>query len=290
MEEINLKDWPPVEGRYVVGNKTSPVAVCTNGTVEGIDLEMDKVAIAGKCVTENIGMEKIIQNVVSNPNIRFLLLCGKISKGHFVDQAFLSLKKNGIDENKRIIGAKGPIPFLKGIDKELVERFRAQVEPIDIMPEQDSNKIMEKVKDYLQRNPGLFTGKAVEISKVEAIEARDCPDWVADPKGFFVISVDKENKLILAEHFKDNKLDKKISGDSAYTICKTIVYLDLIGDFAQTKEHAMYIAKELQKAEYALKNGLEYEQDASLPEAKPQVENKDNKNNQSAASQFDWVD
>ncbi|MDO8265278.1 MAG: tetrahydromethanopterin S-methyltransferase subunit A [Candidatus Parcubacteria bacterium] len=290
MKEINLKDWPPIEGRYLVGNKTSPVAVCTNGTVDGIDLEMDKVAIAGKCVTENIGMEKIIQNIVSNPNIRFLLLCGKISKGHFVDQAFLSLKKNGIDENKRIIGAKGPIPFLKGINKELIERFRNQIEPINLMPEQDSKKIMEKVEDYSKRNPGLFTGEAVEISKVEEIEARSCPDWIADPKGFFIISVDRENKRIIAEHFENNKLSRKIVGDTADKICKTIVYLGLISDFAQTREHSMYIARELQKAEFALKNGLDYEQDTSLAEAKPEaVDNKDNKNNQSAG-QFDWVD
>jgi len=70
----DLKNWPPVEGRYVLGNKKSSIAVCTNATVEGIKADMEKVAIIGKCVTENIGIEKIIQNIVSNPDIRYLVL------------------------------------------------------------------------------------------------------------------------------------------------------------------------------------------------------------------------
>ena len=108
----DLKNWPSIEGRYKKGNPQSPVVVCTNATVEGIELDMEKVALIGKCVTENIGIEKIIQNIVANPCIRFLILCGKVSKGHFVSQAFLSLKKNGIDKEKRIIGARGNTPFL----------------------------------------------------------------------------------------------------------------------------------------------------------------------------------
>lgn len=113
----DLKNWPSIEGRYQKGNPHSPVAVCTNATVKGIELDMEKVALVGKCVTENIGIEKIIQNIVANPHIRFLILCGKVSKGHFVAQAFISLKKNGIDKDKRIIGAKGNTPFLKELTR-----------------------------------------------------------------------------------------------------------------------------------------------------------------------------
>lgn len=32
-------------------------------------------ALAGTLQTENIGIEKIIANVVANPNIRYLILC-----------------------------------------------------------------------------------------------------------------------------------------------------------------------------------------------------------------------
>ncbi|HJN62321.1 MAG TPA: tetrahydromethanopterin S-methyltransferase subunit A [Candidatus Parcubacteria bacterium] len=277
----DLKKWPPLEGRYKVGNVKSAVAVCTNATVAGIDLDMEKVSIIGKCVTENIGIEKIIQNIVSNPHIRFLILCGKVSKGHFVSQAFISLKKNGVDEKKRIIGAKGNIPFLRSVNKDIIERFRKQVAPIDLMPEENPSRIMEKVNSYLKQNPGPFDGKPIEIKEVEEIEARSCPDFVIDPKGFFVISIERKRKKIIAEHYQDSKLMRKIIGDSAEGISKTIANLDLIGDFKQTREHSMYLARELQKAEIALKNDLDYEQGSELILKKESVK-KDN--------EYDWFD
>lgn len=262
--ENNLENWPRSEGRYEIGNKQSPVAVCTNATVEGFELDMEKVAIQGKAVTENIGIEKIIQNIISNPNIRFLILCGKVSKGHFVGQAIVSLIKNGIDENKRIVGAKGNTPFLKGIDEDSIERFRKQIAPIDLMGERDLEKIMAAVEDCWRKNPGPFTGKKMEIEKIEEIQAFSSSDWVADPKGFFVISIDKNRNKIIAEHYMNNKISKRIMGDSAEEISKTIAHLNLIGDFKQTKEHTMYLGRELQKAEIALKSGLDYEQDKEL--------------------------
>ena len=38
-------------------------------------------ALAGTLQTENVGLEKVICNVVSNPNIRFLIVCGPESPG-----------------------------------------------------------------------------------------------------------------------------------------------------------------------------------------------------------------
>lgn len=290
MEE-NLTNWPLLEGRYYVGNKNSPVVVCTNATVEGIKLDMERVAICGKCVTENIGVEKIIRNIISNPNIRFLILCGRVSKGHFVEQAFVSLKNNGIDKDKRIIGARGNTPFLKGIEEDEVERFRQQVEIMDITPEEDSQRIMRAVEACWNKNPGPFSGEILKTEKIEEIEALLDGEWVADPKGFFVISIDRNRSKIIAEHFQDNKLKRKIVGDSAETISKTIARLGLIGDFAQTKEHALYLGRELQKAEIALKENLDYEQDSELKVKKVEEEKKDNlTQNQESTDEHGWFD
>lgn len=264
MVEDNLENWPRVEGRYKVGNKRSPVAVCTNATVKGITLDMGKIAVCGKCVTENIGIEKIIQNIISNPHIRFLVLCGKISKGHFVHQAIISLKENGIDEQKRIIGAKGNTPFLKGIDESQIARFRQQIKIVDLIGEENPKRIMKAVEDCLKIHPGIFTGKPMKIEKIEEIEAKTSSKWMPDPKGFFVISINSLRNKIIVEYFQNNKLTKKITGNSAEDICKTIANLNLIGDFEQTLEHSMYLARELQKAELALKSGLDYEQDSEL--------------------------
>ena len=117
--------WPSVEGRYRIGNPDSPVAICTMASLDMIDIfPMDRIAVVGKTVTENLGIEKIISNVVTNPNIRYIIFCGKISKGHFVEDAIECLIKNGIDSEKRIIGAKGAMPVLKNVSEEEIETFR----------------------------------------------------------------------------------------------------------------------------------------------------------------------
>ena len=112
-----MSEWPPETGRYQIGDKNSCVAVCTLSSLD-IELPMDSIAISGKCVTENIGVEKIIKNIISNPNIRYLLICGVEPKGHYVGQAFFCLRDNGLDENKKIIGARGAMPFIKNLSKD----------------------------------------------------------------------------------------------------------------------------------------------------------------------------
>ncbi len=256
--------WPPVEGRYNTGNKNSPVAVCTNRSIDEIKIDPQKVAIWGKCVTENIGIEKIIQNIVSNPNIRYLVLCGKASKGHFISQTIEVLVKNGVDKDKRIIGSKGNMPYLRNIDEKLIERFRKQIIPVNIVGETDDKKIAKIIDKLLKTKPEEFKAEALKIAQIKEIEAQASIEWISDPNGFFVISVDKNRNKIIVEHFQNNKLKNKIVGDSAEEICKTIVHLDLIGDFDQKLKHAMYLGRELQKAEIALNNNLNYEQDSSM--------------------------
>ncbi len=41
--------------------------------------------------TENLGLEKVIANIISNPNIRFILLCGTEVKGHLSGQTLAAL-------------------------------------------------------------------------------------------------------------------------------------------------------------------------------------------------------
>ena len=69
-----------------------------------------KVAIYGSLKTENIGIEKVVSNIISNPNIRYLAVCGDEIRGHCSGMSLIALNKNGIDENHRIIGSPGAIP------------------------------------------------------------------------------------------------------------------------------------------------------------------------------------
>ena len=166
MKKIDVDGWPAEPGRYVVGDKKSCVAVCTLSEVD-MKLPMDNIAITGKCVTENLGMEKIIKNVITNPNIRFLILCCKEPEGHYVGQGFLCLKKNGIDSSRKIIGARGAMPFLKNVNDEQIKRFNEQIELIDTNLEDCSPWFIDILVngDDERANLAKFLGKKAIVTR-----------------------------------------------------------------------------------------------------------------------------
>ncbi|MGQ9680088.1 MAG: tetrahydromethanopterin S-methyltransferase subunit A [Candidatus Bathyarchaeia archaeon] len=143
-------DYPPEEGRYLRGNDLSPVAVVA--ILDTFDFkiptELTKLlqvaiesgaALAGTLQTENIGIEKLIANIVANPNIRYLVICWRESQGHLPADALVNLVENGVKEDKRrtIIGAKAPTPYLPNISIESIERFRRQVAIVNLLSDED---------------------------------------------------------------------------------------------------------------------------------------------------------
>ncbi|MBN1109987.1 MAG: hypothetical protein JXA45_04420 [Methanomassiliicoccales archaeon] len=132
-------DWPVCSGDYVLGNSGSPVAVLIIGRGV-VEVPSHLFNVKGILKTENIGLEKVIANIVSNPIIRVLVLCGREEFGHFPGDAIRALKSNGVDEHHRIIGTRSAIPFLCDLPMEAVERFREQVELIDLL---DTSQVRE---------------------------------------------------------------------------------------------------------------------------------------------------
>ncbi|MDD4749671.1 MAG: tetrahydromethanopterin S-methyltransferase subunit A, partial [Methanosarcinaceae archaeon] len=105
--------WPILKGEYEVGDVNGCVAVITCGShLSGKPILDAGAAITGSCKTENLGIEKVVAHIISNPNIRFLLVTGAEVKGHITGQAMLSLHANGVKEN-RIVGATGAIPYVE---------------------------------------------------------------------------------------------------------------------------------------------------------------------------------
>jgi len=164
----------------VRGNDYSPVAVCV--TLDTFDFaipsELNELvmagtdsgaALSGMLQTENIGLEKMICNIAANPNIRYIVLCGRESPGHLPGESLLALKQNGVTETKQIIGTKAPTPHLYNIPLELIERFRNQIiSVINLLcqpGERDTSvpglnpKVLEKaVWSCYQEEPVLFMG------------------------------------------------------------------------------------------------------------------------------------
>lgn len=168
-------DYPPEEGRYLRGNDYSPVAVVAildtydfkipTELVRLIEVAIESgVALAGTLQTENIGIEKVIVNVVANPNIRYLILCWRESHGHLAADALENLLNNGVAKDKRrtIIGAKAPAPYLPNISLEAIERFRKQITIVNLISENqpkrgmDPENIRKGVWSCIQEKPTEF--------------------------------------------------------------------------------------------------------------------------------------
>lgn len=160
-------DYPLEQGRYIRGNDFSPVAVAIILTCEPEKTppEIENLvragaesgaALSGTVQTENIGFEKIICNIVSNPNIRYLILGGPESEGHLTGEAMKALVSNGIDEKRRIIGTSSPHPFLFNIKMEMIDRFRKQISLIDIQFEGNPEVVKQAVWCCYQEQPTKF--------------------------------------------------------------------------------------------------------------------------------------
>lgn len=140
-----LKDWPPVPGDFEVGDLKSSVAICTLG--KKIQVQT-RYAIIGTCKTENIGIERVIVNVVSNPLIRYFILSGPEVPGHHTGASMKALYENGVDvDTRRIHEATGAIPFIENIPLEAVNRFREQVTFVDMMNVSDPTRIAQKAEE-----------------------------------------------------------------------------------------------------------------------------------------------
>ena len=156
--------WPLITGEYEAGNPENPVAICTCGShIKGSELLAAGAALTGPCKTENIGIEKMVANLVSNPNIRYLIVTGMEVKGHITGQAVESFLTNGIDKEGRIVGAKGAIPFIQNLNDESIARVKEQVQPIMMMDTEDMGAIKAKIAELVSKDPGALDVEPMRI-------------------------------------------------------------------------------------------------------------------------------
>ena len=155
--------WPIIQGDYHTGDANSPVAVITMGShLDETAICAAGAALAGSCKTENLGIEKVVANIISNPNIRFVLLCGTEVKGHLTGQSWTAMHANGVEGGK-IVGSKGAIPFLENLTEEHIKRFQEQVELVNLMETEDLGQISAKIAELTARDPGAFGADPIVV-------------------------------------------------------------------------------------------------------------------------------
>jgi tetrahydromethanopterin S-methyltransferase subunit A len=223
------------------------------------------LAITGRCDTENIGIEKVVLNLLANSHIRWLVLCGIEAVGHQAADAFLRLKERGVDTNMRVLEAASWRPVLKNLTLLDVGRFREQIESINLIGVTVVSKI---VKAARQAARGPTTPLSVQsqrgsqtVSHVERLQARAPNTLHLDKAGFFVVLPQAATGSIICEHYENSgRLAHVIEGRHAAPIAATVIQEGLVTQL----DHAAYLGRELAKAEIALQTGSHYEQDAGL--------------------------
>ena len=140
----------PLKHEYYIG-KGKSVAICTLSSIDllkeisnSVDI-MDRILIVGRLLSENEGIDTIINFVLDHSGLHHIIICGKEVKGHQAGQALISLYKNGMNNDGRIIGAKGPYPLLRSSEKD-IEEFRKQIIRLSDLREIDDIK---KIKNSI---------------------------------------------------------------------------------------------------------------------------------------------
>ncbi len=191
-----------------MGNKYHPVAVLVPNDDElgkvlirhAVDMG---VAISGFCKTTCIGTEKVVCNILANPNIRWLIVAGHESPGYRSGKALVMLHRYGVDpRTRRILCGPGepcrdiPTGYVPNIPLELVERFRRQVTVVDLIVDKAEvrddnvleltcnviyacvqepwNRVLMKIKgsEYVFFDPGAFDTEPVRYTITQRVEKR----------------------------------------------------------------------------------------------------------------------
>lgn len=256
--------WPPLPGDYHVVRYQAPVAVCTLNSPELATKLRDSrpagLAVVGTMHTENLGIERLICNLLANPNVRFLIVTGEDTRqliGHLPGQSLVSLFRNGLDERGRIIGAQGKRPVLKNVAAGQVQRFTEQVTLMDLIGNLQVDEISEEIRHCTSCDPGPIATAEWPIP-VNLIQVEEPTRLVLDPAGYFVVYPDARHHRLMLEHYSNTGvLDCLLQGNSASAIYTAAIARELVSQL----DHAAYLGRELARAEHSLETGETYVQD-----------------------------
>ena len=128
------------------------------------------------------------------------------------------------------------------------------------MPPKDlpiTNFKAKSKNDYIEFIPDLDNVTIIEVGK-------ETENYDPDSKGFFRIWVNHERaKIFIAHYEEENLINIAFSGTSAESLGKRVLVKKLISSNA----HALYLGRELEKAEICLKLGKSYIQDMRFGES-----------------------
>jgi tetrahydromethanopterin S-methyltransferase subunit A len=135
----------PIKHEYYLGNGRR-FAICTLSSIKLLieisnDTKlMNKVAIVGRLLSENNGIDKIIKYCLTEKELVHLIVCGKDGAGHRPGNSLIALSVNGITKEGKIIMSKSPYPYLVSSYEE-VQTFRDRITIHNLIEETNLNSI-----------------------------------------------------------------------------------------------------------------------------------------------------
>lgn len=259
--------WTVETGDYRLGNPKGAIAIATLASEELYKEFSEKLcnkdcAICGKVFTENIGIEKVVKNIVANPSIRFLILCGKEAMGHQTGACIKALHTNGLNERGRIAEAPGKRPWVKTLTAEQISRFQKQIEIVDLIGCEDVGVIEAKASELARRNPGAMPdAAAIKSARVPHYIARDTVKLKLDRTGFFIVHPKPEADWLMVEHYRNSgEPTCVIEGSDSAKICAEIIERGLVSQL----DHAAYLGREIERAKLSMQLNFTFRQDRAL--------------------------
>ena len=142
----------PIPEEYVKGNPNSSIAICTLSSIDllkrfSTHKILNDVSIVGRLLSENKGIDSIIEYVNNNQKINSIIVCGKEVFGHKSGHSLFQLHKHGIDKNNRIINSSSPHPYLT-VSEFKIKYFQNNVNLVNLINETNYEKILSKIKFY----------------------------------------------------------------------------------------------------------------------------------------------
>ncbi|AJW69822.1 tetrahydromethanopterin S-methyltransferase subunit A [Nitrosopumilus adriaticus] len=140
----------PIPEEYFKGNPKSSVAICTLSSMDLLkkfsnsDILKD-ISIVGRLLSENKGIDSIVEYVNNYQKINIIVVCGKEVWGHKAGHSLFELHKNGVDKNYRIINSSSPDPYLT-VSKLKIKHFQNNVHLVNLINETNYEKILSKIK------------------------------------------------------------------------------------------------------------------------------------------------
>jgi len=143
----------PIEDKLYFGNPNSTLVICTLSSMKLLkeisnSSLMNKIYVVGRLLSENKGIDMLVRHIISNEQIRTLILCGEDTIGHRPGHSILCLYNNGMNQNGMIIDSESPNPILTLTNQE-VSRFQKQIKIINKIGEIEISNLKKKINAEL---------------------------------------------------------------------------------------------------------------------------------------------